>query len=1191
MIDKNWIFQKDRLSEEFFNGLKKFLKLSSFHLNDENKIRCPCVSCMNLYYYDLETIERHIFVRGFYTKYVLWEFHGEDITEIHEDEENAESIVEEDNTLYDSDDEDDDDMIPALEDLANQSHRNSDFVNLGDSNGDNNARNSLPNLFAEAEKELYPGCTVFSSLTFIVNLMHIKVMCDWSNKSFDLLLDLLWKAFPKDNKIPRSYYEAKKMLRDLGLRYETIHVCKDNCALFWKENENAERCPVCDHERYKFQGTKGKKIPYKKMQYFPITPRLQRLFMSRHTSTDMRWHKEERVDIDGELRHPADAEVWKDFDRQYPNFAKETRNVRLGFATDGFNPFGDLSNAHSMWPVLLMPYNMPPWKCMKREFVMMALLIPGPSAPGKDIDVFLRPLIDELKELWENGVRTFDIVDQEYFTMRAAVLWTINDFPAYGTVSGYSTQGYKACPVCEEDTSSFRVRGKTCFMGHRRYLSLNHQWRNDKEYDGTIERRSAPRILTGDEILDKVKGLWKCRPGKNDKIIKEDKQQMKDASYENKTNWRRKSILWELEYWPKLKLRHNLDVMHIEKNICESVVGTIFSIDGKSKDTEKARLDLQDLNIRKQLHMKKKGNKWLKPVACYTLSAKERQEFCTFIKSVKFPDGYAGNISRNVNMKDGKLFGLKSHDCHILLQRLLPIGLRPYLNKKVMDAIAELSLFFRKLCARTLNVKDLDELEEGIVLTLCKLESIFPPAFFDVMIHLAVHLPLEAKLGGPVQMRWMYSIERELGHLKKYVKNKARPEGCIAQGYIITEALNFCSMYLRGIQTRFNRPDRNSENLGVRKESTLSIFNMPTRPFGKQSSFTLTQEERNQVQWYILNNCPELDTYLTEHRLFLQSQGFSDIDQVQKNEFSRWFENKIKKMNETTSGQAVEDLYAIAVQPDLLVCSYDGCMVNGVRYHTKSRDEKRTTQNHGVLVEAEYEGKMCNFYGVIDEIWEVHYLYWNTVVLFKCSWYNTNGNKMYTEYHFTSINISSKWFEDEPFVLANQVCSVFYLDDIKKNKDWKVVQKVNHRHIWDIPPKPDHGEDDDEDPTIIGSEAYQEEFSNNIDLNFDSTISNINLIRDDIEDIECDDGVFSDIPINHNDDTEEEPFTVMSNKKSRDLPLSRTRSFGPKKTYNNDSTSTKSPPPVPCSPNEDSTTPSDDEIQELLGTTVHTWMT
>ncbi|XP_062116190.1 uncharacterized protein LOC133830269 [Humulus lupulus] len=341
MMDKNWIFQKNRLSVEYFDGLKSFIKLSTLHLNGENKIRCPCVSCMNLYYHDLETIERHIFVKGFYSKYVTWEYHGEDITEVNEDQEDLETNSEEDEISCDSDNEDDDDMIPALEDLANQYHHNSDFVNLGDLNEHNDERNTLPDLFAEAEKELSFGCTTFSILTFIVNLMHIKVMCGWSNKSFDLLLDLLSKAFPKDNKIPQSYYDAKKMLRDLGLGYETIHVCEYDCALFWKEIKNAERCPICGHERYKFQGTKGNKIPHKKMQYFPITPRLQRLFMSHHTSSDMRWHKEECVDTEGVLRHPADAEVWKDFDRQYPDFAKESRNVRLGFATDGFNPFGD----------------------------------------------------------------------------------------------------------------------------------------------------------------------------------------------------------------------------------------------------------------------------------------------------------------------------------------------------------------------------------------------------------------------------------------------------------------------------------------------------------------------------------------------------------------------------------------------------------------------------------------------------------------------------------------------------------------------------------------------------------------------------------------------------------------------------------------------------------------------------------
>ena len=86
----------------------------------------------------------------------------------------------------------------------------------------------------------------------------------------------------------------------------------------------------------------------------------------------------------------------------------------------------------------------------------------------------------------------------------------------------------------------------------------------------------------------------------------------------------------------------------------------------------------------------------------------ERREFCKFLKSVKFPDGYAANISRNVNISDGKISGLKSHDCHVLLQRLLPVGIRPYLNKDVCDVVAELSGFFQKLCAKTLYVNDLD---------------------------------------------------------------------------------------------------------------------------------------------------------------------------------------------------------------------------------------------------------------------------------------------------------------------------------------------------------------------------------------------------------------------------------------------------------------------------------------------------
>ena len=200
--------------------------------------------------------------------------------------------------------------------------------------------------------------------------------------------------------------------------------------------------------------------------------------------------------------------------------------------------------------------------------------------------------------------------------------------------------------------------------------------------------------------------------------------------------------------------------MHVEKTVCDNIVGTLLNIEGKTKDTNKAHLDLADMNIRKELHLQVRGNKLVKPHACYTLIVDERKQFCKFFRSVKFSDGYAANLSRNISIGDGRISGLKSHDYHVLLQKLLPIVIRPYLNKDLCTTLAELFSFFQKLCAKTLYVNDFEKLEQGIILILCKLERIFPPAFFDVMVHLMVHLPHEAKLVGPVSYRWMYPFER-----------------------------------------------------------------------------------------------------------------------------------------------------------------------------------------------------------------------------------------------------------------------------------------------------------------------------------------------------------------------------------------------------------------------------------------------
>ena len=112
--------------------------------------------------------------------------------------------------------------------------------------------------------------------------------------------------------------------------------------------------------------------------------------------------------------------------------------------------------------------------------------------------------------------------------------------------------------------------------------------------------------------------------------------------------------------------------MHIEKNICDSLLGTILEIDGKSKDIDKTRIDLQDMGVCKELHLYKEGDRWMKPHAAFTLTSEDSKKFCEFLKSVCFPYGFASSLRKNVIDENNKITGLKSNDCHIIIQRLLP---------------------------------------------------------------------------------------------------------------------------------------------------------------------------------------------------------------------------------------------------------------------------------------------------------------------------------------------------------------------------------------------------------------------------------------------------------------------------------------------------------------------------------------
>jgi hypothetical protein len=137
------------------------------------------------------------------------------------------------------------------------------------------------------------------------------------------------------------------------------------------------------------------------------------------------------------LRAPADGSQWRKIERQFEDFAADATNLWFGLSTDGMNPFGEQSSSHSTWPVTLCIYNLPPWLCMKRKFIMMPVLIQGPKQPGNDIDVYLRPLVDELLQLWnKKGVCVWDEHTKKEFDLRALLFVTINDWPALSNLSG-----------------------------------------------------------------------------------------------------------------------------------------------------------------------------------------------------------------------------------------------------------------------------------------------------------------------------------------------------------------------------------------------------------------------------------------------------------------------------------------------------------------------------------------------------------------------------------------------------------------------------------------------------------------------------------------------------------------------------------------------------------------------------------
>jgi len=231
-MDRSWV--NGRLfSREYINGVKEFMGFIQGKFSEDDEILCPCSRCLNQKYLNQDLVEKHILMNGMESTYTRWIHHGESfdvdvvehLVDVHDnDDSSIHGICEMDDGNCGADR-----FEEMLQDLQTRGEQNKQGEN---EDGNNDADSFFKIVMKEAKRHLYPGCTKFSRLSFVIKLLHMKSLHRISNSAFTAILKLLCEAFPECNTIPKSYDEAKSLLKELGLGYESIHVCFNNCVLF-----------------------------------------------------------------------------------------------------------------------------------------------------------------------------------------------------------------------------------------------------------------------------------------------------------------------------------------------------------------------------------------------------------------------------------------------------------------------------------------------------------------------------------------------------------------------------------------------------------------------------------------------------------------------------------------------------------------------------------------------------------------------------------------------------------------------------------------------------------------------------------------------------------------------------------------------------------------------------------------------
>ena len=164
-------------------------------------------------------------------------------------------------------------------------------------------------------------------------------------------------------------------MNQIGMKYQTIHAYPNDHILYHKQHEFATKFPNCHISRYRSNQI-TKKLLHKFLWCIPIIPRLQRLFRCPSLVEFMDYHVHNRCK-DDIMQMPIDGFSFKEIEETWSHFKEEPRNLKLSLAADGVNPYGDMRSVYSVWPIFVINNNIPPWMSIKREHIMLSMIVLG----------------------------------------------------------------------------------------------------------------------------------------------------------------------------------------------------------------------------------------------------------------------------------------------------------------------------------------------------------------------------------------------------------------------------------------------------------------------------------------------------------------------------------------------------------------------------------------------------------------------------------------------------------------------------------------------------------------------------------------------------------------------------------------------------------------------------------------------